>query len=406
MRKTPSGSALWEKYALSVSRQGNGSVNSTPAGINCGAACAANFSAGTRITLTAQAAADSQFTGWGGACSGTANQCSMIMDGNYSATAYFTAATTTTRLVTLTKNGNGTGSVTSKPNGFNCPANCASALTSFSSNTAITLTAQATAGSQFTGWGGACSGTGNCNIAASSTSTSVTAGFNTHGGGDALADHTAFVTQQYQDFWGRVPDTASLNDWVNRLTLGVVTRAQIVELLLQSEIFQGRLDPIVRLYTAYFKRLPDYSGLMYWYGAMYPSNGSSGSNLIYVSDAFAQSNEFIATYGPLHNAAFIARLYQNVLGRDAEPAGYAYWAGRLADGMPRGEVMLSFSESAENQQASANSQLVTLAYVGMLRRVPQGGEHARWLGDIQAGRVNALNLIDSLLQSPEYRARF
>lgn len=74
--------------------------------------------------------------------------------------------------------------------------------------------------------------------------------------------------------------------------------------------------------------------------------------------------------------------------------------------MPRGEVMLGFSESAENQQANASSQLVTTVYVGLLRRIPNGAEHARALSDIQSGRASVLNLIDSLLRSSEYAARF
>jgi hypothetical protein len=159
------------------------------------------------------------------------------------------------------------------------------------------------------------------------------------------------------------------------------------------------------LYTAYFKRLPDYQGLIYWFGRMYPDSGT-GLNLSQVSEYFVQSSEFIATYGQLNNTGFITRVYQNVLGRDPEPEGYAYWMGRLASGMPRGEVMLGFSESTENKQATANSQLVTIVYVGVLRRVPNGIEHAQWLQDIQAGRASVLNLIDSLLQSSEYAARF
>ena len=99
-------------------------------------------------------------------------------------------------------------------------------------------------------------------------------------------------------------------------------------------------------------------------------------------------------------------MYQNVLGRDPEAEGYAYWMKRLAEGMPRGEVMLAFSESAENQSATASTQFDTVLYVGMFKRVPNATEHAQWLADVQAGRANVLNLIDSLLQSSEYAARF
>ena len=213
------------------------------------------------------------------------------------------------------------------------------------------------------------------------------------------------MTQQYQDFLGHKPDAADLENWVNRLKYGSSTRAQMVQSLITSDAFQGRLDPIVRLYTAYFKRLPDYQGLMYWYGRMYPDSGA-GLDLWQVADAFAQSEEFINTYGQLNNTGFITRLYQNVLNRQPEPDGYAYWMGRLNSGMTRGEVMVGFSESAENQQANVHSQMVTMVYVGMLRRVPNSLEHSQWLAQIQADPARVLVLIDSVLGSSEYAARF
>ncbi|MDD2714220.1 MAG: DUF4214 domain-containing protein, partial [Simplicispira sp.] len=159
------------------------------------------------------------------------------------------------------------------------------------------------------------------------------------------------------------------------------------------------------LYTAYFRRLPDYPGLMYWFNSMYPSSGT-GNSLGQVSQAFAQSGEFVATYGPLDNTGFVTRVYQNVLGRAPDAGGYAYWVGQLAAGMSRGELMIGFSESTENQQATATTQLDTMVYAAMLKRIPSATEHAQWLADIQAGRASALTLITTLLQSPEYAARF
>lgn len=60
----------------------------------------------------------------------------------------------------LTVSVTGTGTVTSNPAGINCGAICS---TTFASGT-VALTAIAGAGSAFTGWSGACSGTGVCNV--------------------------------------------------------------------------------------------------------------------------------------------------------------------------------------------------------------------------------------------------
>ncbi|HMY21006.1 MAG TPA: hypothetical protein PKA58_32000, partial [Polyangium sp.] len=78
-------------YELTVARNGSGqgSVTSMPAGINCGAQCAATYSSGTVVTLTAAPAGDSIFAGWTGAgCSGN-GMCAVTMDTAKSVSAKF-----------------------------------------------------------------------------------------------------------------------------------------------------------------------------------------------------------------------------------------------------------------------------------------------------------------------------
>ena len=78
------------------------------------------------------------------------------------------------RALTLTKNGNGAGSVTSAPAGIDCGPTCSS---DFDYGTEVTLTAAAAEGSTFTGWSGAgCSGTGSC-VVTMDQARSVSAGF-------------------------------------------------------------------------------------------------------------------------------------------------------------------------------------------------------------------------------------
>jgi uncharacterized repeat protein (TIGR01451 family) len=144
-------------YLLTVGKAGagNGTVTSNPAGINCGADCQEFFSYGTVVTLTAQAAAGWTFAGWSGDCTG-GGQCVLTMNQAKSVTATFTL---NSYLLTVTKDGTGSGTVTSVPPGINCGADCQEL---FSNGTVVTLTAQAAAGSTFTGWSGSCTGTGQC----------------------------------------------------------------------------------------------------------------------------------------------------------------------------------------------------------------------------------------------------
>ena len=77
--------------------------------------------------------------------------------------------------LTLTKSGAGSGSVVSVPAGIQCGASCAMPVAN--GNQAI-LTATAAAGSIFTGWSGACTGTTNpCTVPAMTADAAVTANF-------------------------------------------------------------------------------------------------------------------------------------------------------------------------------------------------------------------------------------
>jgi endoglucanase len=164
-------------FALSVIRAGTGTgtVLSSPAGINCGTTCTANFAAGASVTLTATAAAGSTFSGWSGGCTGTAATCTVSMTQARSVTASF-ASNVTTFALTVTRAGNGTGTVTSNVGGINCGATCSANI---ASGTSVTLTATPAAGSTFAGWTGACTNaTGACTVSMTQAR-AVTATFNT-----------------------------------------------------------------------------------------------------------------------------------------------------------------------------------------------------------------------------------
>jgi len=79
------------------------------------------------------------------------------------------------RKITVTIAGNSKGSVTSSPAGINCPSN--QCFSNFNTTQSATLTATPNAGSVFTGWSGACSGTSTCLLPASSSDQAVTANF-------------------------------------------------------------------------------------------------------------------------------------------------------------------------------------------------------------------------------------
>ena len=85
-----------EPYTLSVTKSGtgNGTITSSPAGINCGSDCSEAYASGTPVTLTATPDASSFFTGWSGACSGT-GACIVTMDAAKTVNAQFSPTSST-----------------------------------------------------------------------------------------------------------------------------------------------------------------------------------------------------------------------------------------------------------------------------------------------------------------------
>jgi endoglucanase len=80
--------------------------------------------------------------------------------------------------LTVTRAGTGAGAVTSTPAGVSCGTACSA---TFASGTSVTLSAVASSGSTFAGWGGACTGTGTCTVTLSQAQ-AVSATFNLAGG--------------------------------------------------------------------------------------------------------------------------------------------------------------------------------------------------------------------------------
>ena len=167
-------------YTLTVikSGTGNGTVTSNPAGINCASDCTEGYNPNTVVTLTATPASGSTFEGWSGACSGT-GECSVTMDADETVTATFNQQQHT---LTVAKVGTGSGTVTSSPAGINCGDDCSE---TYDQGTSVTLTATPASGCIFTGWSGACSGTGACTVTTNAAK-SVTATFNLQGAGNTL----------------------------------------------------------------------------------------------------------------------------------------------------------------------------------------------------------------------------
>lgn len=109
-----------------------------------------------------------------------------------------------------------------------------------------------------------------------------------------------------------------------------------------DRIFSEPIDPVVRLYEAAFDRDPDSQGLGYW------ANLTDDLSLVSMANRFIESPEFAQTHGSLGESDFVELIYNNILDRQADAEGKAFWLNQLEAGTDRGAVLVGIAESDES----------------------------------------------------------
>ncbi len=208
------------------------------------------------------------------------------------------------------------------------------------------------------------------------------------------------VTQQYRDVLRRNPSSDDLAYWSARVG-DTWSPGKFIAHMEASTEADNRVHAVTRLYRAYFLRNPDHSGLTYWL-----NRRGEGRSLFSISQSFATSSEFTNRYGSLSNAAFVDRVYRNVLGRPADQSGATYWKTRLDGGMPRGQVMANFSQSTEYRGGTDAGVRVVGTYEALLHRSADADQYAMYEAGIRTGSTSLTNLATSLFDSAEYTNRF
>ncbi|MEH6433669.1 DUF4214 domain-containing protein [Massilia sp. DD77] len=191
------------------------------------------------------------------------------------------------------------------------------------------------------------------------------------GGSDTLYGDGGFDTVSFS---GSVRDyTFTKTSWRHEVTKtgagGAVSHLYDIEHLkfADAEVtFEttGKAAMAYRVYQAAFDRTPDLAGLGYWISRM-----EAGMTLDQVARSFIDSVEFKGLFGTAPtNAQLVEKMYQNVLHRKPDAAGLDFWVDVMERGaLTRSELLTSFSESTENQDA-----LITIIGHG-IAYTPYGG---------------------------------
>lgn len=170
---------------------------------------------------------------------------------------------------------------------------------------------------------------------------------------------------------------------------------------------------VMRLYGAALGRSPDQTGLNHFIDAL-----DGGQSLPGIAAGFLNSPEFAARYGSLDDTGFVTRLYANVLGRAPDADGLAFHTGNLAHGMSRENLLVAFSESAENISRTAptvqagiwdadeTALQVARLYDATFGRHPDVGGLEFWTGNIESGTLSLAGVARGFEGSAEFRAGY
>ena len=149
---------------------------------------------------------------------------------------------------------------------------------------------------------------------------------------------------------------------------------------------------VARLYEGLLGRAPDPNGLSAWTAAL-----EAGTSKAAMANIFLGSNEFLTAHPGQSDSAFVATLYQGLLGRPADPAGLSGWTGALAGGLARGDLAALFADAPEAKQHwsavtaqglfahDPNAEIVREDYQGAFGRDADTGGLAYWTGFLKAG---------------------
>ena len=209
-----------------------------------------------------------------------------------------------------------------------------------------------------------------------------------------------FARQGFRDVLFREGTAGEVNLWETALRVGTVTPELFV-----AELFRGEgantVQQVSRLYLSVLGRAPDRGGLAFW-----TNRRKAGVPLATLATQVMATREFTSRYGAPDEVAFVDLLYRNVLGRDGDPTGRAYWIGALTGRrLTRTQVVMLFSESPENKARTAALVEVTVLHLGLVYAQPTATEKADW-ATARAGGARLEDLALDLLVSERYFARF
>ncbi len=226
-----------------------------------------------------------------------------------------------------------------------------------------------------------------------------------------------FVTQQYIDLLGRLPDPIGFADWTN--TLGNCPnggfgefdnphcdRVHVSSGFFLSEEFRVRGYFAYKFYEVGFARRPTYAEFvpdMAQVGGAQSPASEAISKAAY-TDAFVQRQEFKNRYDALSNTAYVDALETNAEVTLSNKA--ALVAALDSNQKTRAQVLREIVERQAVTDKFFIRAFVAMQYFGYLRRDPDPLGYDDWVTTLTADPSNFRHMIFGFIYSTEYRQRF
>jgi Ca2+-binding RTX toxin-like protein len=134
-------------------------------------------------------------------------------------------------------------------------------------------------------------------------------------------------------------------------TLTEIEKIQFTDGALVFDIDSENLSFAYRIYAAAYGRTPDEGGLRFWTDVLDDRGEGppTDADKEYIASFFLTADEFVDLYGENPtNEEYINALYENVLHREADQAGYDFWLGVIASGQGKDDLLIWFTDSDEN----------------------------------------------------------
>lgn len=227
------------------------------------------------------------------------------------------------------------------------------------------------------------------------------------------------IIRLYQAVLDRPPDLEGLLFHVGRIAAGFGI-VDVAATFLWSPEFQTRFGGLTNeqlvttLYQVALGRAPDPEGFAFHLGQL-----EAGMPREEKIAQFIASPEAAGIFGSQHpggvfvpnpHAARIAAAYDAVFDRPPDPAGLAYWSELLSGGQATNrDLIAAIAQSEEFQSRHAGStdlQFVTSIYASALERAPDAGGLAYWVGLLESGTLDRIDIVLQIGLSPEAISHF